>query len=127
MFPRNHHGFGATEPRLRGRLKIRDAPSCRSLSGSRISDWIFALILACSCCTLSVGQDIPSPAQQPSPQSSSRPAAPIDPPPITPGEKSEQEREIERQEQSQRVLGVVPFFGVTSRQDAPPLTGREKF
>ena len=127
MFPRNHHGFGATEPRLRDRLKIRDAPSCRSFSGSRISRWILALILACPCCTVSVAQDNAAPAQQPSPQSSSRPAAPVDPPPITPGEKSEQEKEIERQEQAQRVLGVLPLFGVTDRQNASPLTGREKF
>lgn len=42
-------------------------------------------------------------------------------------QKSQQEREIERKEQSQRVLGVLPQFGVTSRQDAPPLTSREKF
>lgn len=37
------------------------------------------------------------------------------------------EREIEKQEQSQRVLGVLPQFSVTSRQNAPPLTAREKF
>lgn len=42
-------------------------------------------------------------------------------------QKSEQEREIERKEQSQRVMGVLPQFGVTSRQNAPALTGREKF
>jgi hypothetical protein len=42
-------------------------------------------------------------------------------------QKSEQEKNIERQEQSQRVLGVIPQFGVTSRQNAPPLTGGEKF
>lgn len=41
--------------------------------------------------------------------------------------KSEQEKEIERREQSQRVLGVLPQFAVTSRQNAPPLTSREKF
>ena len=41
--------------------------------------------------------------------------------------KSEQEKEIERKEQSQRMLGVIPQFGTTSRQDAPPLTPGEKF
>ena len=41
--------------------------------------------------------------------------------------KSEQEKEIEKQEQSQRLLGVIPQFGTTSRQDAPPLTAGEKF
>jgi len=34
---------------------------------------------------------------------------------------------IERKEQSQRVLGVLPHFGVTDRPDAPPLTSHEKF
>lgn len=39
----------------------------------------------------------------------------------------EKERELEKKEQSQRMLGVVPQFGVTSRHDAPPLTSGEKF
>lgn len=42
-------------------------------------------------------------------------------------QQKEKEKEIEKQEQSQRVLGVVPQFGVTSRHDAPPLTSLEKF
>ncbi|HYN16364.1 MAG TPA: hypothetical protein VES66_11320 [Terriglobales bacterium] len=37
------------------------------------------------------------------------------------------EQEIEKKEQSQRILGVVPMFAVTSRQNAPPLTPRQKF
>ena len=41
--------------------------------------------------------------------------------------KSGQEKEIERKEQSQRMLGVIPQFGTTSRPDAPPLTPGEKF
>jgi hypothetical protein len=47
--------------------------------------------------------------------------------PTSPRAKTEEEKEIERKEQSQRVLGVLPQFGVTSRQDAPPLTSGEKF
>lgn len=48
--------------------------------------------------------------------------------PETPSsQKSRDEKEIERREQSQRVLRVLPQFSVTSRQDAPPLTRREKF
>ena len=39
----------------------------------------------------------------------------------------EKERELEKKEQSQRMLGVVPQFGVTSRQDAAALTSGEKF
>ena len=37
------------------------------------------------------------------------------------------EEQIQKQEQSQRVLGIMPMFSVTSRQDAPPLTTGEKF
>jgi hypothetical protein len=53
---------------------------------------------------------------------------PVAPVPVSPSQsKSEQEKEIERKEQSQRVLGVLPQFAVTSRQNAPPLTPKEKF
>jgi len=37
------------------------------------------------------------------------------------------EKEMERKEQSQRALGIMPRFGTTDRQDAPPLTGGGKF
>lgn len=47
--------------------------------------------------------------------------------PANPRAKTEEEKEIERKEQSQRVLGVLPQFAVTSRQNAPPLTSGEKF
>ena len=46
--------------------------------------------------------------------------------PKTPAEQ-EREKEIERREQSQRVLGIVPQFAVTSRHDAPALSTSEKF
>lgn len=62
-------------------------------------------------------QKPPESAPPPTP----RPAAPS--PPV----KSKEEEEIERREQSRRVLGVLPQFGVTSRQDAPPLSPHEKF
>ncbi len=39
----------------------------------------------------------------------------------------ESEAEIEKQEQSQRAAGVVPMFGVTDRQNAPPMTAAQKF
>lgn len=38
----------------------------------------------------------------------------------------ETEEEILKQEQSQRLLGVVPMFSVTNRQNAPALTSRQK-
>ncbi len=63
----------------------------------------------------------PPPTAQQAPQP--KPEAPL---PAAPS-KTAQEKAIERQEQSQRMLGVVPQFGVTSRQDAPPLTPGEKF
>ena len=42
-------------------------------------------------------------------------------------QKGEKEKDIEKQEQSQRVLGLYPQFSVTSRQNAPPLTPGGKF
>jgi hypothetical protein len=41
--------------------------------------------------------------------------------------KSEEEKNAEKQEQSQRALKMLPMFGVTSRQNAAPLTSGEKF
>jgi hypothetical protein len=79
------------------------------------------LTILCLLCAASYSQQHPSLDQQPSqPNSGSRPESPI-------SQKSENEKEIEREEQSRRVLGVVPQFGVTSRQDAPPLASHEKF
>jgi len=70
----------------------------------------------------SQAQQASPPTQQPGePTPSPRPEA------TDPKTKSKEEQEIERKEQSQRVLGVVPFFGVTSRQNASPLTTPEKF
>ncbi|HUA16907.1 MAG TPA: hypothetical protein VMG31_16555 [Verrucomicrobiae bacterium] len=69
-----------------------------------------------------------APAQQnsapPAAQTSSPPASASEPKSTT---QSEEEKKIEKKEQSQRVLGVLPQFGVTSRQNAPPLTTAEKF
>jgi hypothetical protein len=48
-------------------------------------------------------------------------------PPSAPAPKSANELEIEKREQSQRMLGVIPNFGTTDRQDAPPLPPRAKF
>lgn len=61
-----------------------------------------------------------SPEKQGEPTPSPRPTTP-------PGTKSEEELKIQREEQRQRMLGVLPQFGVTSRQDASALTSREKF
>jgi hypothetical protein len=45
----------------------------------------------------------------------------------SPAAKSEKEKKIENEEQSQRMLGVIPQFGTTSRENAAPLSPREKF
>ena len=37
------------------------------------------------------------------------------------------EEELQKKEQSQRILGVIPQFGVTNRRDAPPLSEEQKF
>jgi hypothetical protein len=47
----------------------------------------------------------------------SQPAAP----------QSDKEKESEKQEQSKRLLGIIPQFGTTNRRDALPLTPGEKF
>lgn len=46
---------------------------------------------------------------------------------VTAAPKTETEKEIEKKEQEQRMLGVVPMFTVTSRRNAPPLSRRGKF
>jgi hypothetical protein len=60
----------------------------------------------------------PSSAQSQTPAETAAPNAPS---------QTEEEKAIEKQEQSQRILGVVPQFGVTSRQNAPPLSPVGKF
>lgn len=59
-------------------------------------------------------------AAQQTPQQQNPPNAPS-------AAQAESEKEIRKKEQSQRILGVVPMFGVTSRKNAPPLTPKEKF
>ena len=49
------------------------------------------------------------------------------PPAPAPSAKTADEQEIEKREQSQRMLGVIPNFGTTSRHNAAPLSGKAKF
>lgn len=44
-----------------------------------------------------------------------------------PQKDPEQEKKIEKKEQSRRMLGVLPAFAVTDRKNAPPLTPATKF
>jgi hypothetical protein len=98
--------------------------------------WIgFCLLIPFS---LAIAQDSSAPAPQPAPKQQPDPATqqptpspkpeaePQQPAPKNPREKTEEEKKLEQQEQSRRMLGVVPHFGVT-RQDAAPLTPGEKF
>jgi hypothetical protein len=58
-------------------------------------------------------------------QKREKPAA--DAPAQADSSQGDREAEIRKKEQSQRVLGVVPRFGITNRQNAPPLTPGQKF
>jgi hypothetical protein len=89
-------------------------------------------ILACSlavCAALTAQTAGPNTQSQPaqSGQQSTQPAPSAPETPHTSSGKSEKEKEIERHEQSHRLLGVIPDFGATSRHNAPPLTAGEKF
>ena len=103
---------------------------------------IFAVAVLCS--WQSVAQQTPPPAapvpETPQPQDQTQTQPQTQTPPQTPTqaqppaqtqanpkEKTAEEKEIEKKEQSQRVLGVLPQFSVTSRQNASPLTSGEKF
>ncbi len=66
-----------------------------------------------------IAQETPSPPP-PAPSTQQTPAE-------TPQQKDQEEKQLEKHEQSQRVLGVLPQFGVTSRQNAASLTPGEKF
>ncbi len=87
------------------------------------------------CCVFGLSQDTTNPQSQqnqpdsPEPQKDSAPPPsprPAVPTPDTATGITEQERDLERKEQSQRALGL-PQFAVTNRQDAPPLPVRGKF
>ncbi len=86
-----------------------------------------AVIVLSVGCGLSAGQQSSPQDQKSEPTPSPRPEAPASRADKSSGIKSQKEKEIERKEQSQRALGVLPQFGVTSRQDAPALTRGEKF
>jgi len=91
-----------------------------------VSRFFLSLVVASAACSYAECQQTLSNSQQNTP-----PAAPVPSPPRSQtrsaADKSAQEREIEKQEQSRRVLGVIPDFGVTNRQNASPLSSRQKF
>ena len=72
------------------------------------------------------------PVPSPKPQVSSQTTPGTQSPPYAqstqnPREKTAEEKRLEREEQSHRMLGVIPDFGTTSRHDASPLTSHQKF
>src|SRR5215469_17136927 len=78
----------------------------------------FSLIASASLATL---PDAPAPAFPQNGQSSSQPAQSSD----EKGQRQKAEEQL-REEEHQRVLGIVPAFGTSYRQDAAPLTGMQK-
>jgi hypothetical protein len=68
-----------------------------------------------------------NPASQNQDKPAPTPSAQPTPPPEPEKSGEEQEKEIQKKEQSQRILGVVPQFGVTSREHPAPLTPGQKF
>jgi len=97
--------------------------TCRRLRfASRI---LLSLVVASAACSYSKSQ---TPSTKPQ---STQPAVPVPAAPDSQtrsaADKSAKEKEIEKQEQSRRVLGVIPDFGVTNRQNASPLTSGQKF
>jgi hypothetical protein len=62
-------------------------------------------------------------APAPSPTAESNKTAPVQ----SGTNQAETEEEIRKREESQRILGVVPMFGVTNRHHPPPLTSGQKF
>ena len=103
------------------RANLRSTPSRRADPATRLL--LRLIVLSVFCASSGAQQTAQEPQSAPIP--SPRPAAPTTE--NAPKNKSEEEKELQRKEQSQRVLGVFPEFGVTSRQNAAPLTGREKF
>lgn len=100
--------------------RLLDSPFC----GQTHLRMVLCLLLLFTVlpCSLCKAQQSSSQTQQTSgPTLSPKPEA------LGPHTKSEEERAIERKEQSQRILGVLPQFGLTNRQDAPPLSSAEKF
>jgi hypothetical protein len=81
---------------------------------------LFGLLLVSLLHSSSEAQQTPAPSSPPA-------IAPDKQAQTKPEGKSEEEKQIERKEQSRRVLGVIPDFGVTDRENASPLTPREKF
>ncbi|HZQ21069.1 MAG TPA: hypothetical protein VFA90_20515 [Terriglobales bacterium] len=84
--------------------------------------WVCAIVLICWGVEL-YAQSSAAPANEPKSgsgaqaQASQAKSAPT----------TDREKQVEKQEQSQRLLGVLPNFGTTSRRNPPPLSASGKF
>jgi hypothetical protein len=93
----------------------------------RFQNLLILFLLGCTACTLAQQQSqVPANTPPTSPENAAA-AAQAPASTQTPKTPEETERQIERREQSQRILGVVPMFSVTNRHNAPPLTTKGKF
>lgn len=81
--------------------------------------FFFLALISSALILQAAGQDTTPGTQDQRPESSSNSGAQQ----ATP----QTEKELQKKEQSQRILGVVPQFGTTSRQNAAPLTAGQKF
>jgi hypothetical protein len=88
---------------------------------------ILFLAFAAFSSSISHSQEAPTAQQQAQSPLPDEPQPKTEAPAANPAAKTAEEKAIERQEQSQRILGVVPQFGMTSRENAPPLSPGEKF
>jgi hypothetical protein len=77
-----------------------------------------ALLVLCMLAVLARAQQAPSSDAALLPQAPSQSKAET---------QAQDEKAIEREEQSERTLGVIPRFGTTDRMDAPPLQPGGKF
>ncbi len=75
---------------------------------------------------LAIGQ-AESPKPQNPPASSPQIPQPKPEAPVSEKTKEQQEKQVEKKEKSQRILGIVPQFTVTSLKDARPLKPSQKF
>lgn len=78
----------------------------------------------CALQVVAVAQQSSAPASQDSARP--QPAAPAQGPDTT-QEKNSTQQKTKDQKESQRVLGVLPQFGVVNQKDARPLTAQQKF
>jgi hypothetical protein len=85
------------------------------------------LILLCSCGALALAATQNNSTTQTSPSQHSAQTNSADKAAEDKKTAEEKEREIQRQEQSQRLLRTLPNFATTNRRDPPPLTPAQKF